>query len=48
MQDAVARTLGPVAGWKVGAPGATAAPARAALHADTIFETDHLPASLFT
>lgn len=47
VQDAVARTLGPVAGWKVGAPGATAAPARAALHADTIFEVDHLPASLF-
>lgn len=51
VQDAIARALGPVAGWKVGAPSATATPARAALHADTIFETDagtcHLPASLF-
>ncbi|UHC18130.1 2-keto-4-pentenoate hydratase [Methylobacterium currus] len=47
VQDAVARALGPVAGWKVGAPSATATPARAALHADTIFETERLPASLF-
>lgn len=47
VQDAVARALGPVAGWKVGAPGATATPARAALHAETIFETETLPAALF-
>ncbi|MFH6785424.1 MULTISPECIES: 2-keto-4-pentenoate hydratase [Methylobacterium] len=47
VQDAVVRALGPVAGWKVGAPSATATPARAALNADTIFETDELPASLF-
>ncbi len=48
VQDAIAKTLGPVAGWKVGAPGPTATPARAFLHADTIFvETDELPASLF-
>ncbi len=48
VQDAVARILGPVAGWKVGAPGPAAAPARAALHADTIFvEAETLPASLF-
>ncbi|GJD67013.1 2-keto-4-pentenoate hydratase [Methylobacterium frigidaeris] len=51
VQDAVARALGPVAGWKVGAPSATANPARAALHADTIFASDAgsctLPASLF-
>ncbi|TGD97346.1 2-keto-4-pentenoate hydratase [Methylobacterium nonmethylotrophicum] len=51
VQDAVARVLGPVAGWKVGAPSATAAPARAALHAETIFASEAgtctLPASLF-
>ncbi|KMO17815.1 2-keto-4-pentenoate hydratase [Methylobacterium platani] len=47
VQDAVVRALGPVAGWKVGAPSATATPARAALNADTIFETETLPASLF-
>lgn len=51
VQDAVAGRLGPVAGWKVGAPSATATPARAALHADTIFDSETgictLPASLF-
>ncbi|GJD48987.1 2-keto-4-pentenoate hydratase [Methylobacterium crusticola] len=47
VQDAVARQLGPVVAWKVGAPSATAAPARAPLHADTVFTTGTLPAAMF-
>ncbi|WP_298951856.1 fumarylacetoacetate hydrolase family protein [uncultured Methylobacterium sp.] len=47
VQDAVARRLGPVVAWKVGAPGPSAAPNRAPLHADTVSEADTLPASRF-
>lgn len=48
IQDAVARRLGPVGGWKVGAATPTSEPFRAPIQADVIFEnTRRVPASLF-
>ena len=38
IQDAVARNLGPVVAWKVGAPSPVATPARAPIHAASVFE----------
>lgn len=38
IQDEVARRLGPVKGWKVGAVTPEAEPFRGAIHAETIFE----------
>jgi 2-keto-4-pentenoate hydratase len=46
VQDIVARDLGPICGWKVGASSSSATPAAAPLHAASIFtEGDTLPAS---
>jgi 2-keto-4-pentenoate hydratase len=48
IQNLVAQQLGPVAGWKVGAATATAAPFRAPLHAATLWaDGDRLPAGAF-
>lgn len=48
IQDAVARRLGPVTAWKVGAVTPDAEPFRAPVNAATVFEgTDHLPAKIF-
>ena len=48
IQDAVARRLGPVAAWKVGAHAPDAEPFRGPIHADTLFfDTKHLPAAMF-
>ncbi|MBP2299736.1 2-keto-4-pentenoate hydratase [Azospirillum picis] len=48
IQDEVARRLGPVTAWKVGAPAPDAEPFRAPINAATVFEgIDRLPASLF-
>lgn len=48
IQDAVARRLGPVTAWKVGAATPDAEPFRAPINAATVFEgTGHLPANLF-
>ncbi|AWK89368.1 2-keto-4-pentenoate hydratase [Azospirillum thermophilum] len=48
IQYEVARRLGPVAAWKVGAPGPDAEPSCAAINAATLFfDTDRLPASMF-
>jgi 2-keto-4-pentenoate hydratase len=48
IQDRVARRLGSVTAWKVGASGPDAEPSRAPINASTLFfEIDHLPANLF-
>ncbi|ALG75238.1 2-keto-4-pentenoate hydratase [Azospirillum thiophilum] len=48
VQDAVARRLGPVTAWKVGAPAPDAEPFRAPINAATVFDgADRLPAKLF-
>ena len=48
IQDAVARRLGPVTAWKVGAATPDAEPFRAPINAATVFEnTGHLPANMF-
>ncbi|WP_448206638.1 2-keto-4-pentenoate hydratase [Azospirillum sp. sgz302134] len=48
IQDAVARRLGPVTAWKVGARSPESEPFRAPIHADTLFwEVSRLPASMF-
>lgn len=48
IQDAVARRLGPVVAWKVGATAPDAVPFRAPIHAETLFEgVERLPAALF-
>lgn len=48
IQDLVARELGPVAGWKVGAASADSEPFRAPIHAATLFKfTEVLPAEMF-
>lgn len=40
VQDAVVRSRGPVAGWKVGASGPEALPSRSAITADSIWTSD--------
>lgn len=46
IQDAVARRLGPVVAWKVGARTPESEPFRAPIHADTLFfDTTTLPAA---
>ncbi|HYG90277.1 MAG TPA: fumarylacetoacetate hydrolase family protein [Azospirillum sp.] len=48
IQDAVARRLGPVAAWKVGARTPDAEPFRAPINQATLFAgVDHLPAGMF-
>ncbi|MCW2243076.1 2-keto-4-pentenoate hydratase [Azospirillum canadense] len=48
IQDAVARRLGPVVAWKVGARTPDSEPFRAPIHAETTFTgVDRLPASMF-
>ncbi|PWC37404.1 fumarylacetoacetate hydrolase family protein [Azospirillum sp. TSO35-2] len=48
IQDAVARRLGPVTGWKVGAKTPESEPFRGPINQATLFEgVDRLPASLF-
>ena len=48
IQDLVARSLGPIAGWKVGSATLESEPFRAAIHTDTLFnETDRIAASVF-
>ncbi|WP_431856997.1 2-keto-4-pentenoate hydratase [Azospirillum sp.] len=48
IQDAVARRLGPVVAWKVGATSPEAEPFRAPLNAASVFEgVERLPASMF-
>lgn len=48
VQDEIARRLGPVVGWKVGAASPQADPNRAPIHAQTLFmQPSSLPASMF-
>lgn len=48
IQALVARNLGPVVGWKVGAPAPDATPTRAPIHKESVFENAAgLKASLF-
>ncbi|MGQ9369291.1 2-keto-4-pentenoate hydratase [Azospirillum sp. ST 5-10] len=48
IQNAVARELGPVTAWKVGAPAPDAEPSCAPINPDTLFfEIDELPADRF-
>jgi 2-keto-4-pentenoate hydratase len=47
IQDAIARHLGPVVGWKVGSATQESEPFRAPIHATTLLrEAHHLPASM--
>lgn len=48
IQDKVARLMGPVCAWKVGAPSPSSTPSRAPIHADTLFiNPGTIPASMF-
>lgn len=48
IQTEVARRLGPVTAWKVGAPGPDAEPSCAPINAATLFfDTERLPATMF-
>lgn len=49
VQDTVARLMGPVRAWKVGAASPSATPSRAPIHADTLFvNPSSLAASMFS
>lgn len=48
IQTEVARGIGPVTGWKVGASAPDAEPSSAPIHSDTLFfDTETLPAAMF-
>lgn len=49
VQDEAARLTGPVRAWKVGAASPSALPARAPIHAETLFiNSGRVPASMFS